>query len=98
MAKDANCELCSEERITPWLFEDDNFFVAMCASCDLPMVVLRDHRVDLTDGEVASMREVLATEAKKYFEEKPFFIDELMRQIPDHKHMHARRRPQVPNF
>lgn len=98
MPKDGGCELCLEERITPWLYEDDKFFVAMCVSCDLPMVVLRDHRVELTPQEIDSMRAALVNAAKGYFGDVPFFVDELMRQIPDHKHMHARRRPQVPTF
>ncbi len=98
MAKDSNCELCNEARISPWLFEDDRLFVAICISCNLPMIVLRDHRCNIDEDEAVTMRQILAREAKEYFGEAPFFIDEVMRQIPDHKHMHARRRPQVPNF
>ncbi|MDA8277168.1 MAG: hypothetical protein M0Z45_03075 [Actinomycetota bacterium] len=98
MAKDKDCELCSEERLTPWLYEDKHFFVAICISCDLPMVVLRDHRIDLSDNESSAMKEILTKSAVEYFDNTPFFVDDVMRQIPNHKHMHARRRPQVPNF
>ena len=98
MTKVGNCDLCEEARITPWLYEDPNFFVAMCISCDLPMVVLRDHRIEVSDEEEEAMKRILVGESEKYFGAVPFFIDSLMRQIPDHKHMHARRRPQVPRF
>ena len=52
----------------------------------------------LSDDETSAMVEILTKSAVDYFGDTPFFLDDVMRQIPKHKHMHARRRPQVPNF
>ncbi|CAG4923174.1 MULTISPECIES: hypothetical protein [Acidithrix] len=88
-----DCELCQAIKITPWLYEDDICFVALCESCDVPMVVLREHSVDLSEELLDDLIEKLTKAASSYFGEREFFIDKIRRQIPDHFHAHARPRP-----
>ena len=84
------CELCEAKRITPWLHEDDLCFVAECESCGVPMVVLREHRVEVSEEELGHMVERLEQAGRDFFGERRFFVDQVRRQIPDHFHAHAR--------
>jgi len=38
-----DCMLCDAERVTDWLHEDDDCWVAECLVCRTPMVVWRTH-------------------------------------------------------
>lgn len=60
------------------------------------MVVLREHRVDVTDAEREALLGHLSRIAVTFFVGQEFFIDGLRRQIPDHFHAHARKRPLAP--
>ncbi len=84
----AGCELCRAARITPWYHEDDVCWIAECDICDVPMVVWRFHGTAPPAQHVAHMRarlgEVAATEIGEHY------VDDHMRNIPDHWHAHAR--------
>jgi hypothetical protein len=82
------CELCEAARITPWHYEDDECWIADCEFCDVPMVVWKRHDAHPPDAVKAMLHAKLA-------EHVPFehFIDDHMRNIPDHYHAHARRKP-----
>jgi hypothetical protein len=54
------------------------------------MAVLGDHRANPTEEEKAFMVEALSMVARKKYGNSDFIIDDVMRQIPDHCHMHAR--------
>lgn len=54
------------------------------------MAVLGEHRATPTDEERQFMIEALSLIARNKYGENEFIIDGLMRQIPDHCHMHAR--------
>lgn len=86
--KDPRCQLCRAERITPWFHEDDVCWIAECEICETPMVVWRWHGVappaDHVDHMHARLREVAAREVGD------FWVDDHMRNIPDHWHAHAR--------
>jgi hypothetical protein len=90
MVYDPLCGLCELAKITQWLYEDDTIVVILCESCEVPMAVLRDHRVTVEESLRDSIRVRLVEAASEFFDSKEFFIDETMRQIPDHLHMHAR--------
>jgi hypothetical protein len=87
-ARLASCELCRAARITPWYHEDDVCWVAECDICAVPMVVWRFHGTAPPAAHVAHMRarlgEVAAAEIGEYY------VDDHMRNIPDHWHAHAR--------
>ncbi len=87
---DPSCELCEAARITPWHHEDDVCWVADCEVCGVPMVVWRRHGPTPPDADVEHMRARLGEVATKLFGEGGFKLDEVMRQIPDHFHAHAR--------
>lgn len=54
------------------------------------MAVLGEHRATPTEEERLFMTEVLSLVARKKYGEDGFVIDGVMRQIPDHCHIHAR--------
>jgi hypothetical protein len=54
------------------------------------MAVLGDHRTPPTEEEKAFMVEALSLVARNKYGNSDFIIDDVMRQIPDHCHMHAR--------
>ena len=89
------CELCELRDYTQryaTFTHPYKFAILDCDSCDTPMAVLGEHRTVATEAEKALMVEVLSTVARDKWGADGFFIDDVMRQIPDHCHIHARRR------
>jgi hypothetical protein len=86
---DAHCDLCEEARITPWFFEDDLCWIAECEICAVPMVVWRSHDANPSDDVKAALHERLAAVVVEHFEFE-HYVDDNMRNIPDHYHAHAR--------
>ncbi|MFZ0659639.1 MAG: hypothetical protein WBE78_00655 [Candidatus Binataceae bacterium] len=87
------CELCELRDYTQrycQFVHPFKFAILDCDSCDTPMAVLADHRVAPSDDERAFMIEALSLVARKKYGEDRFIIDGVMRQIPDHCHIHAR--------
>ena len=82
------CELCAAERITPWYYEDEICWVAECEICETPMVVWRQHGIDVPPAELQHMHERLREVAVAHF--GAIYIDDFMRNIPDHYHAHGR--------
>ena len=84
----AGCDLCRAARMTPWHHEDDICWVAECDVCDVPMVVWRYHGTappaEHRQHMLERLREVAARELGD------FYLDDHMRNIPDHYHAHAR--------
>ena len=84
------CDLCRAKRLTPWYHEDDICWIAECEICEVPMVVWRWHGAQPPAGHVSHMRARLGDIATA--ELGAFFVDDHMRNIPDHWHAHARPR------
>ncbi len=87
------CELCELRDYTQRYAEfvyPFKFTILDCDSCDTPMAVLGDHRAVPTDQEREFMIEALSLVARAKYGADKFGIDDVMRQIPDHCHMHAR--------
>jgi hypothetical protein len=84
------CDLCRAARITPWYYEDGICWIAECDICDVPMVVWRFHGTAPPAEHLSHMLERIREVAATRFAE--FYIDEHMRNIPDHYHAHARPR------
>src|SRR2546425_1095553 len=82
------CDLCRAARITPWYYEDEICWIAECEICEVPMVVWRFHGTTPPDEHVVHMRERLREVATAQFGE--FWVDDHMRNIPDHYHAPAR--------
>jgi len=89
----AKCDLCELKEYTPWyasFTQPLRFTILDCDSCDTPMAVLGDHRAEPTAEERAFMIEALSLVARAKYGVDEFIIDGVMRQIPDHCHLHAR--------
>ena len=84
----SSCMLCRAERMTPWFHEDEVCWIAECEVCETPMVVWRSHGTDPPAAELAHMRARLRQVAAAQV--GAFWVDEHMRNIPDHWHAHAR--------
>lgn len=90
------CELCElrdyTQRYCQFVFPL-RFTILDCDSCDIPMAVLGEHRATPTEAERALMVEALSLIARHKYGADNFVIDGVMRQIPDHCHIHARPLP-----
>ena len=85
----AHCDLCEAARITPWFYEDDVCWIAECEVCSVPMVVWREHDNAPSDDVKAHMHEQLALVVARHFSYE-HYVDDNMRNIPDHYHAHGR--------
>jgi hypothetical protein len=82
------CELCAAARITRWYHEDDICWIAECEICETPMVVWRQHGTTPPAEQLAHMHAHLERVALEHF--GAIYIDDFMRNIPDHYHAHGR--------
>ena len=82
------CQLCRAARITPWFHEDAICWIAECEICAVPMVVWRWHGTEPPAGDLEHMQRALREVAAHEVGE--FWVDDHMRNIPDHWHAHAR--------
>lgn len=89
MAADPDCPLCQAERLTPWYRDDELCWIAECTICVTPMVVLRDHVRDPGPEVKAELHRRLAEVVGEHFTFE-HYVDDDMRQIPDHYHAHGR--------
>lgn len=91
MSNEVHCDLCEAARITPWYLEDDICWVAECEFCSVPMVVWRVHDPSPPPEVKAHLLAQLQTVVDS-LGGFAHFVDDNMRNIPDHYHAHARRR------
>ena len=89
--RDAACDLCEEARLTEWFYEDDDCWIAECEICAVPMVVWRNHDHLPSEQVKGVLHERLAAVVTTHFEFE-HYVDDNMRNIPDHYHAHARPR------
>lgn len=82
------CELCTAARITPWYYEDAICWIAECEICETPMVVWRQHGTTPPQDQLEHMHTQLREVANTHF--GAIYIDDFMRNIPDHYHAHGR--------
>ena len=85
----ADCQLCAAERVTAWLFEDDECWIADCLVCATPMVVWKPHGLPEPALE-KSLLALLERAASDRYGRDGYWIDPERRRIPDHWHAHAR--------
>ena len=86
-----DCDLCEAARITPWFHEDDLCWIAECEICATPMVVWREHDAHPAPDVKSELYARLAAVVHEYFT-FDHYVDDNMRNIPDHYHAHARPR------
>ena len=89
--RSTGCDLCEEAKMTAWFYEDDDCWIAECEVCDVPMVVWRNHDPHPSDEIKAALHARLVAVSQRYFEfDTGLYVDDNMRNIPDHYHAHAR--------
>ena len=84
-----DCDLCEAARITHWFHEDDVCWIAECEICATPMVVWRWHGTE----PPATSTSPTCTPSWLGWSPSVFddhYVDDNMRNIPDHYHAHAR--------
>lgn len=86
-----DCDLCEAARLTEWFYEDDICWIAECEVCVVPMVVWRHHGTAPPPEHHAHMMAMLNRVVGDHFEFE-HYVDDNMRNIPDHYHAHARPR------
>jgi hypothetical protein len=86
---DADCDLCEAAKLTEWFHEDDLCWIAECEICATPMVVWKNHDNRPPDHIKAELHSRLAVVWSRLFD-GDHYVDDNMRQIPDHYHAHAR--------
>ncbi len=85
------CELCEAAPLTERFYEDDDCWIAECEACFVPMVVWKSHDPDPPPTVKEMLHRRLIDIAIDVFDYEPY-IDDNMRNIPDHYHAHARWR------
>jgi len=81
-----DCPLCKREEITRKYCENNKVWVVDCKTCGVPMIVWKEHKPTVTDEEKAYMVKM----ANILFDMRDKKIDDRMRSLPDHYHMHIR--------
>ena len=85
-----DCDLCLLKRRTN-VYLDNRFFIILdCDSCHVPMVVWKEHTMDVPKPDEQVMEAFLTEVANQFYEGKSYFIDKNQRAILDHIHWHAR--------
>lgn len=83
-----NCQLCEAERLTEWLFEDEEIWIAECIVCLTPMVVWKQHGLPEETLEQAFLERFKLIASQRY--PHGWWLDTKRRRIPEHWHAHAR--------
>ncbi len=86
-----NCDLCEAARVTEWFHEDDLCWIAECEVCSVPMIVWKSHDPSPSDEIKERLHATLRRVVEENFVDE-IYIDDNMRNIPDHYHAHARGR------
>ena len=81
------CLLCTADKLTTWHYEDDLWWVADCLTCNVPMVVYREHTILVPVMHLDTIYKVLQNANPGL---KLDHFDFVRREIPDHYHFHLR--------
>jgi len=85
-----DCELCAAALVTTRYLDNDLCWIADCEVCNVPMVVWRRHDAAPPDEVRDELLGLLGEVADRELGEGGWRIDDVMRNIPDHYHAHAR--------
>ena len=84
------CDLCKLEKKTEWFYEDDRIVVFLCKKCKVPVVTIKEHRMNPGVLIKVWMKKKLIEIGKKFYGHDRFVVDKNQRSIKDHLHWHAR--------
>lgn len=88
-----DCDLCKLKIKTNVYMEWDHFIILDCMDCQVPMVVWKEHTMEIPEPDEYIMESMLYETACMFYESwngKDFHIDKNQRKIFDHLHYHAR--------
>ena len=85
-----DCDLCLLKRRINVYLDNEYFIIMDCDSCHVPMVVWKEHTMDVPEPDEQMMEVFLIETANMFYEGKSYFIDKNQREIFDHLHWHAR--------
>lgn len=77
------CDLCKLEKKTKWYYYDDDIVICDCITCNVPMVVLREHTMFVSPKMVEKIIRVV-----NHIFGKNYKFRTIQRTIPDHFHWH----------
>ncbi|MDP7195828.1 MAG: hypothetical protein QF864_06505 [SAR202 cluster bacterium] len=84
------CDLCKLDRITKWHRVRHGYIILDCKVCNVPMMVLKQHKMILTKDE----EEILENECKHFgdifYGKDEYYVDKKQNTILDHLHYHIR--------
>lgn len=86
-----SCLLCERKPINKIFYEDEKWWVTVCANprCGAPMIVLKEHRVEIS-GEEREEAERILRQLTALLDTGRFRYDDKLRTIRDHYHGHLR--------
>ena len=85
-----DCDLCLLQRKRNVYIDNEYFIIMDCDSCRVPMVVWKEHTMDVPEPDEQMMEVFLIETANMFYEGKSYFIDKKQRAVLDHIHWHAR--------
>ena len=87
-----SCDLCRNPLpvIKKLYDETDEWIILDCMTCEVPMIVWKDHTMSIPEPDVNIMEIFLTECAEQFYGDTPFFIDKKQRTVLDHLHLHAR--------
>ncbi|MGC8510879.1 MAG: hypothetical protein ACP5PB_08435 [Acidimicrobiales bacterium] len=88
-----SCDLCEGAAITRRYASTEDYWIADCAICAVPMIVWTRHVTAPGDDVKRLLRERLGEVADCEMGADRWTFDDHMRNIPDHYHAHARPAP-----
>ena len=90
---DGVCDLCLLKRKTNVYIDNEYFIIMDCDSCHVPMIVWKEHTMDVPEPDEQMMKAFLIEVSNQFYESwdgKGYFIDKNQRAVLDHLHWHAR--------
>ena len=72
--------------------EMDHFIILDCKDCKIPMLVWKEHTMDVHESDQYILEAMLSDCANMFYEGKEFYISKDQRKIADHFHWHARKK------
>jgi len=88
-----DCDLCLLKRRTNVYIDNEYFIIMDCDSCHVPMIVWKEHTMDVPEPDEQMMKAFLIEVSNQFYESwdgKGYFIDKNQRAVLDHLHWHAR--------
>ena len=85
------CDLCLLKRRTNVYIDNEYFIIMDCDSCHVPMIVWKEHTMDVPEPDEQVMEGFLIECGRQFYGyNSSFFIDKNQRAVLDHIHWHAR--------